>query len=99
MEFRLAVDQHDATICQEIGRAAGQTDWSIEHRNDGGDMVLTLPDGVLTEEQFEAVVKAHVPPSEVPPAPSPDETLVGELRQATTLPKIKAALIKRFGGE
>ena len=98
MEFRLTRQQHDATICQEIGAAAGQTDWSIEHRNEGGDVVLTLPDGVLTEEQFGDVLGAHVAPSP-PGADTRDSDFRATLGAATTVAQLKAALLDWIGGE
>ena len=57
-EFRIPVEQHDETICQEIGAAASQTDWSIEHRQEGGEIVLTLPDGVLPQAPLNGVLSA-----------------------------------------
>ncbi len=62
MEYRLPKEKHDSTICQEIGVAAGQTDggWSIGHRNEGDDVVLTLPDGVIAPQRIDAGLAAHV---------------------------------------
>ena len=81
---------------QEIGVAAGQTDWSIEHRNDGGDVVLTLPDGVLTKAQFNDVLSAHVAPG--PPAlDTRDTDFKTALGPATTVAHIKRALLDWVG--
>ena len=99
MEFRLPLDQHDATICAEIGAAAGQTDggWSIGHRTDeqAGDMVLTLPDGALIPAQFDQVVAAHDP--DAPPPPDPDEETLRAALADPTVPEHEKALIRRLG--
>ena len=97
MEFRLTRQQHDATICQEIGAAAGQTDWSIEHRNEGDSVILTLPDGALTQAQFADVLDAHKPPVAPPPAPDRDAQLVADRQGTPTVAQLTAALRKRFG--
>ena len=96
-EFRLPRQLHDddSSICTTIGAAAGQSDWSIEHRYEGDDMVLTLPDGVLTQEQFDSAVAGHVRP---PAQPTQEEAFRTALQGATTLPQLKAVLLDRFGG-
>ncbi len=62
MEYRLPKDKHDSTICREIGAAAGQTDggWSIGHKNEGDEVVLTLPDRLITSKAIDAILAAHV---------------------------------------
>lgn len=97
-EFKMHVAQHDETICQEIGAAAGQTDWPIEHRQEGGEVVLTLPDGVLTQAQFDGVLSAHVAPSP-PGADMRDSDFRTALGAATTVPQIKRALLDWIGDE
>lgn len=97
MDFTLAKEQHDDTICAEIGAAAGQTDWPIQHRNEGDNVILTLPDGKLTKAQFDAVVAAHVPPVAVVPADK-DAKLVADLQGTPTIAQVVAALIERHGG-
>ena len=71
MKYRLPAEKHDHLICQEIGQAAGQVagGWSIGHENDGGFVVLTLPDGLLTKAQVDAIAASHPKP---PPKPPPD---------------------------
>jgi hypothetical protein len=96
-DFTLTREQHDATICADIGEAAGQTDWPIKHRNDGDNVILTLPDGVLTRAQFDAVVFAHVPPVAVAPVDR-DAQLVADLQGTPTVAQLTAALRRRFGG-
>jgi hypothetical protein len=97
MDFILTREQHDRTICAEIGEAAGQTDWSIGHRNQGDAVILTLPDGALTKAQFDAVVAAHVPPVAVAPVDR-DAQLVADLQGTPTVAQLTAALRRRFGG-
>ena len=97
-EFTLTKEQHDSTICAEIGQAAGQTDWSIGHRSEGDSVILTLPDGALTQAQFAAVLAAHKPPVAPPPVPDRDAQLVADLQGTPTVAQLTAALRKRFGG-
>ena len=99
MDFRLPSEQHDRTICKEIGAAAGQVDggWSIAHRTDdeAGELVLTLPDGALTQDQFDAVVAAHDPAA--PPPPDPDVELLRTALADPGVAELEKAMIRRLG--
>jgi hypothetical protein len=99
MDFRLSEGQHDETLCAEIGAAAGQTDggWSIEHGSDDetGEMVLTLPDGALTQQEVEAVVAAHDADA-APPRDRDEETLRVALHDPM-VPEHEKAMMRRLG--
>lgn len=99
MEFRLLLEQHDAGICAEIGAAAGQTDggWSIGHLTDdeAGEVVLTLPDGTLTQQQIEVVVAAHDP--DAWPPPDPDEEMLRAALDDPAVAEHEKAVIRRLG--
>lgn len=94
-DFILTKKQHDATICKEIGEAAGQDAWSIGHRSEGDNVILMMPDGVMTMAQFDAVMAAHRPPDVVSIADK-DAKLITDLTAASTVADLRAALIARF---
>ncbi len=105
MEYRLPKDKHDSTICREIGAAAGQTDggWSIGHKVDGDEVVLTLPDGATTPQRIDALLAAHVPVDPTIPDPAlvairnvldkPDRAVTDAEFKATVLAALRRLLL------
>jgi hypothetical protein len=79
VDFVLTAEEHDRTICAELGVAAGQVPggWSIEHRTEPRTdrVLLTFPPDVLTRAEFEAVLSAHEPAAEPTPEPTLEDRI------------------------
>lgn len=73
MEYRLPVADHDGQLCEHIGQQIGQTDWSIEHREEGGKVVLTFPNGIASSAVSAAIASY--------PGPSPNASRMTPLER------------------
>lgn len=81
MEYRIPEAKHDRqAICTEIGQAAGQQlgGWSIlhDHEREEGFVWITLPDGVITQAQLDAIAAQY--PKSPPPSPPPLPVLTAQ---------------------
>ena len=80
VDFTLTEEQHDRTICAEIGKAAKQVDgdWEILHRRtaDGKGEIISLPTGSITKAGIQSVLDAHIPDAQQVPEVHPDITIL-----------------------